>query len=255
MTERAEKREHDIVRAFVDLSTELVNDYDVLEMLSQLTTSCADLLDVSSAGLLLADNRGVLHVAAASSERTQQLELFQLQRDEGPCLDCYSSGTAVIVPDMAAEQERWPQFSRAALDAGFKSVHAVPMKLRGNILGALNLFGESVGCLEDSDLDLAQALAHVACVAIVNEKSASDHVTVNSQLQHALTSRIVLEQAKGVIAHAGGLEIDDAFIVLRGYARHHGRKIGEVAREVVNREIRGETLLQHSQSAAPRPRS
>ena len=255
MTERAEKREHDIVRAFVDLSTELVNDYDVLEMLSQLTTSCADLLDVSSAGLLLADNRGVLHVAAASSERTQQLELFQLQRDEGPCLDCYSSGTAVIVPDMAAEQVRWPQFSRAALDAGFKSVHAVPMKLRGSILGALNLFGESVGCLEDSDLDLAQALAHVACVAIVNEKSASDHVTVNSQLQHALTSRIVLEQAKGVIAHAGGLEIDDAFIVLRGYARHHGRKISEVAREVVNREIRGEMLLQHSQSAAPRPRS
>lgn len=254
MTERAENRERDIVRAFVDLSTELVNDYDVLEMLTQLTTNCASLLDVSSAGLLLADTRGVLHVAAASSERTKQLELFQLQRDQGPCLDCYSSGAAVVVPDMAAEQERWPQFSRAALDAGFKSVHAVPMKLRGNILGALNLFGESVGRLEDSDLDLAQALAHVACVAIVNEKSASDHVTVNSQLQHALTSRIVLEQAKGVIAYAGGLEIDDAFVVLRGYARHHGRKISEVAHEVVNREIRGETLLQLSQSAAPRPR-
>ena len=255
MTERAERRERDIVRAFVDLSTELVNDYDVLEMLTQLTTNCASLLDVSSAGLLLADTRGVLHVAAASSERTQQLELFQLQRDQGPCLDCYSSGVPVNVPDMAAEQERWPQFSRAALDAGFKSVHAVPMKLRGNILGALNLFGESVGRLEDSDVDLAQALAHVACVAIVNEKAASDHVTVNSQLQHALTSRIVLEQAKGVIAHAGGLEIDEAFEVLRGYARHHGRKISEVAHGVVNREIRAQTLLQLSQSAKPRPRS
>ena len=156
---------------------------------------------------------------------------------------------------MAAEQERWPQFARDALGAGFKSVHAVPMKLRGNVLGALNLFGESVGLLEDRDLDLAQALAHVACVAIVNEKSASDHLAVNSQLQHALTSRIVLEQAKGVIANAGGLEIDDAFGVLRGYARDHGRKLSEIAHEVVNRELRGETLLQHSQSAALRPRS
>lgn len=255
MNERADQRERDIVRAFVDLSTELVNDYDVLEMLSQLTTNCAALLDVASAGLLLADDRGVLHVAAASSERTQQLELFQLQRDEGPCLDCYSSGAAVAVPDMAAEQQRWPQFSRAALSAGFKSVHAVPMKLRGNVLGALNLFGERVGRLEDSDLDLAQALAHVACVAIVNEKSASDHVTVNSQLQHALTSRIVLEQAKGVIANAAGLEVDDAFTVLRGYARDHGRKLSEIAHEVVNRELRGETLIQHSRSAALRRRS
>lgn len=255
MTKHADHRERDIVRAFVDLSTELVTDYDVLDMLSLLTTNCADLLDVASAGLLLADDRGVLHVAAASSERTQQLELFQLQRDEGPCLDCYSTGVAVSVPDMAAEQERWPQFSRAAVGAGFKSVHAVPMKLRGNVLGALNLFGERVGRLEGSDLELAQALAHVACVAIVNEKSAADHVTVTSQLQHALTSRIVLEQAKGIIANAGGLEIDDAFTVLRGYARDHGRKLSEIAQEVVNRELRGETLLQHSRSAGLRRRS
>lgn len=255
MTERADQRERDIVRAFVDLSTELVDDYDMLEMLAQLTTNCASLLDVASVGLLLADDRGVLHLAAASSERTQQLELFQLQRNEGPCLDCYRSGAAVSVPDMAAEQERWPQFSRAALGAGFKSVHAVPMRLRGRVLGALNLFREGVGVLEDSDLDLAQALAHVACVAIVNEKSASDHLTVNSQLQHALTSRIVLEQAKGVIAQSGGLEIDDAFKVLRRYARDNSRKLGDIAQEVVNRELRGETLLQHSQSDVARPRS
>ena len=255
MTERADQRERDIVRAFVELSTELVNDYDVLEMLAQLTTNCATLLDIASAGLLLADDRGVLHLAAASSERTQQLELFQLQRDEGPCLDCYRSGAVVSVPDMSAELERWPQFSRAALGAGFKSVHAVPMKLRGKVLGALNLFGDSVGGLEGGDLDLAQALAHVACVAIVNEKSASDHMTVNSQLQHALTSRIVLEQAKGVIANAGGMEVEDAFIVLRGYARDHGRKLSEIAYEVVSRELRGEKVLSHSQSATPRPRS
>lgn len=255
MTERADQRERDIVRAFVDLSTELVNDYDVLEMLSQLTKNCASLLDVASVGLLLVNERGVLHLAAASSERTQQLELFQLQRDEGPCLDCFSSGAAVIVPDMAAEQERWPQFCRAALGAGFKSVHAVPMKLRGTVLGALNLFGENVGRLDDSDLDLAQALAHVACVAIVNEKSSADNVSVNAQLQHALTSRIVLEQAKGVIAQSGGLEMDDAFTVLRRYARDNGRTLSDVSAAVVDRKIRGETLLQHAARAAARPRS
>jgi transcriptional regulator with GAF, ATPase, and Fis domain len=239
------RREPDIIRAFVDLSDELVSDYDMLEMLSRLTANCAELLDIASAGLLLADERGVLHLAAASSERTQQLELFQLQRHEGPCLDCYRDAAPVTVPDLAAEAERWPQFSRAALDAGFASVHAVPMRLRGHVLGGLGLFSEAVGHLGDNDLGLAQALAHVASVAIVNEKSAADLATVNSQLQHALSSRIVLEQAKGVIAHAGGLAIDDAFLVLRRYARDHGRKLGDVAAQVVNRELRGETLLQH----------
>ena len=250
-TDRAEKRERDVLRAFVDLSTELVDDYDVLEMLSKLTTNCASLLDVAAVGLLLADDRGVLHVAAASSERTQQLELYQLQRDEGPCLDCFAAGKAVNVPDLAAEAERWPKFSRAALAAGFKSVHAVPMLLRGRAIGAMNLFGESVGQLDDSDLELAQALAHVACVAIVNEKSAADHATVNTQLQHALTSRIVLEQAQGVIAHAGGLEIDDAFTVLRRYARDHGLKLSSVATDVVNRKLRADALLQHTSPSTP----
>lgn len=250
MTNRTEQRERDVLRAFVELTAELVDDYDLLEMLSGLTTNCADLLDVASVGLLLADDRGVLHLASASSERTQQLELFQLQRDEGPCLDCFRAGAAVLVPDLAAETERWPEFSGAALSAGFKSVHAIPMLLRGRTIGALNLFGSGVGRLEDADLHLAQALAHVACVAIVNEKAAADRTTVNTQLQHALTSRIVLEQAKGVIAHSGDLEIDDAFAVLRRYARDHGRKLSAVAHEVVNRELRAETLLQHRATVA-----
>lgn len=249
-TDRAERRERDVLRAFVDLSTELVDDYDMLEMLSNLTTNCATLLDVGSAGLLLANDRGALHLAAASSERTQQLELFQIQRDEGPCLDCYHDGATVSVPDLEAERERWPQFTRAALDAGFKSVHAVPMRLRGNVLGGLGLFGDRVGQLDDSDLDLAQALAHVACVAIVNEKAAADRTTVNTQLQHALTSRIVLEQAKGAIAHSGDMEIDDAFTVLRSYARENGRKLGAVAADVVNRKLRTDVLLQHPRTAS-----
>lgn len=248
-----ESRERQIISAFVEMSNELVDDYDVVDVLSQLTGHCVHLLDVAAAGLLLADGRGVLHLAASSSERSHHLETFQLQRDEGPCLDCFHDGHRVLVPDLADEQQRWPQFSRAAREAGFKSVHALPMRLTGNILGAFGLFGDQPGTLNDDDLALAQALLHVASVAIVNERSATDRATVNSQLQRALTSRIVVEQAKGVIAHAGGLGMDDAFTVLRRYARDHGTKLSVTASRVVDRELRYDTLLQHARSAAILP--
>jgi GAF domain-containing protein len=246
-------REPAIIRAFVDLSNELVDDYDVVEMLVQLTTSCASLLDVSSAGLLLADERGVLHLMASSSDRMHHLEMFQLQRHEGPCLDCFHERRAVLVPDLDAEEERWPQFCDAARGVGYRSVHALPMRLKDSMLGTLGLFGEERGSLDEEDVALAQALVHVASVAIVNERAAADRATVNSQLQHALTSRIVVEQAKGVIAHAGGLEMDAAFAVLRRYARDHGRKLSDVAAEVVHRELPQETLLQHARAASVLP--
>jgi transcriptional regulator with GAF, ATPase, and Fis domain len=250
-----EARERNIIRAFVDLSNELVGDYDVVEMLSRLTTNCAGLLDIASAGLLLADQRGVLHLLASSSERTHDLEIFQLQRDEGPCLDCYHERAAVIVPDLAGEEQRWPQFVRAARTVGFQSVHALPMRLRNTVLGTLGLFGERIGRLQDDDLALAQALVHVASVAIVNEKSSTDLATVNTQLQNALTSRILIEQAKGVLAHSGGLEMEAAFAVLRRYARDHGRRLSDVAADVVNRELLGDTLLQHARTAAGPPQT
>jgi GAF domain-containing protein len=248
-----DQRERDIVRAFVDLSNELVDGYDVVDLLTGLTVNCAKLLDIASAGLLLADGRGVLQVLAASSENTRNLEVFQLQRDQGPCLDCFESGSAVIVPDLATEADRWPQFASVAEALGIASVHALPMRLHDTVLGALGLFGATVGRLEDDDLALAQALAHVASVAIVNEQSAADIATVNVQLQEALRSRIVLEQAKGVIAHTGGLEMDDAFTVLRRYARDHGHKLSDVARQVVARDLRGQVLLDHARSAAILP--
>ena len=244
-----ESREHEIIRSFVDLSNELVDDYDVVEMLAQLTAHCASLLDISSAGLLLADGRGVLHLMASSSERTHHLELFQLQRDEGPCLDCYRERAPVKVADLEAEQERWPEFCEAARAVGFRSVHALPMHLKGNVLGTLGLFGEEVGALEDDDLALAQALVHVASVAIINERAANDRETINAQLQHALTSRIVVEQAKGVIAHGGNLEMDAAFAVLRRYARDHSRKLSDVAGEIVRRELAQDAVIDHARSA------
>ena len=246
-------REHDIIRAFVELSNELVDGYDMVDLLSEWTRNCARLLDVAAAGLLLADGRGVLHLIAASSERTQHLELFQLQRRQGPCLDCFHSGVAVVVPDLKAESQRWPDFAKVAESVGYASVHAVPMRLRDTVLGALGLFGETAGRLDDDDLELAQALVHVASVAIVNEKSASDRDTVNAQLQHALTSRIVLEQAKGVLASVGHLEMDVAFTVLRSYARSHSRKLSSVAEQLVNREMRGQELLDFARSVSILP--
>lgn len=250
-----DSRERDVVQAFVDLSFELVQDYDLVELLDQLTATCARLLDVASAGLLLADERGTLHLAASSSERTHDLEMLQLQRDDGPCLDCFRSDTPVLVPDLRAEQERWPQFVPAALRVGLLSVHALPMVLRGSTLGALGLFGEHTGRLNDDDLALAQALVHVAGVAIVNEKSAADRETVNAQLQHALSSRIILEQAKGVLAHAGTLDMAAAFDVLRGYARHRGRRLSLVASQVVDGSLPASELLAHARATGrPQPR-
>jgi GAF domain-containing protein len=241
-------REHILTQAFVSIANSLVDGVDVVELLSGLTTDCARLLDVASAGLLLADGHGSLHVLAASSERTRDLEMFQLQREEGPCLDCYRTGVPVEVDDVAAEAERWPHFVEAALAAGFASVHAVPLRLRDTVLGALNLFGNQVGPLQADDLDLAQALAHVASIALVAERAAGDRETINQQLQHALTSRISIEQAKGVLAQLGNLEMDQSFAVLRRYSRDHNRRLSEVAQEVVSRQLSGTDLLVHAQT-------
>ncbi|WP_406832395.1 GAF and ANTAR domain-containing protein [Pedococcus sp. KACC 23699] len=225
----------------------------MVEMLSEWTGNCVRLLDIDAAGLLLADGRGVLHLMAASSERIRHLEAFQLQKVQGPCLDCFNSGEPVVVPDLRAEAHRWPAFVEAAEAAGFASVHALPMTLRDRVLGSVGLFGYSVGRLDPDDLALAQAMVHVAGVAIVNEKAASDRDLVNTQLQEALTSRILLEQAKGVLANEGGLAMNDAFTVLRRYARDHGRTLTSVAEQVVNRSMRGQDLLEYARSAAILP--
>jgi transcriptional regulator with GAF, ATPase, and Fis domain len=247
-------RERAVSDAFVSLASSLVDGADVVELLSGLTSDCVLLLDVAAAGLLLADPRGVLHVIAASSEQTRSLELFQLQRDEGPCLDCFRGGAPVSVVDLSHEAERWPQFVPAAEAAGFASVHALPMRLRDNVLGTLGLFGAGVGALNSDDLNLGQALAHVASVALVAEKAASDASAVNEQLQRALTSRVLIEQAKGLLAQLGELDMDGAFEVLRLYSRDYNFRLSELARLVVAREVPGTQLLQHAKVKAERRR-
>jgi GAF domain-containing protein len=251
-------REHDIIAAFVALATNLAEGFDVVELLSGLTADAVRLLDVTSAGLLLADTSGVLHLLAASSEATGELELYQLQRNEGPCLDCFHSGEPVSVPDLSSETGHWPQFTAAAASAGFAAVHAVPMRLRDTVLGALNLFNTRTGPLAEEDLALAQALAHVASVALVQDKAAADEDLVVSQLNSALTSRVVLEQAKGVLAQVGAVDMGDAFTSLRSYARDHNQRLTDVASAVATRALPGREVLDHvteSTTAAGQQRS
>jgi hypothetical protein len=247
----SDSRERDVTRAFVSLASSLANGHDVVELLSDLTVDCARLLDIASAGLLLADSLGVLHVLAASSQRTHHLEVFQLQREEGPCLDCYRGGSPVSVPDLDQAAARWPQFVKAARMAGFASVHALPMRLRDNVLGTLGLFGTTIGPLNREDLVLGQALADVASVALIQDKVASDRGVVNEQLQTALTSRVVIEQAKGVLAQLGNLDMTQAFAVLRKYSRDHNLRLTDVAQATVTRSLAAQDMIDYVTSRTP----
>ena len=241
-------RERLLSSAFVSIANSLAEGYDPMDLFIGLTTDCARLLDVASAGLLLADGRGVLHLMAASSDATRDLEAFQLQREQGPCLDCYQAGSPVLVPDLTQESARWPAFVPAATKAGFAAVHAVPMRLRDTVLGTLGLFSTSPGTLNADDLDLAQALAHVASVALVADKALSDKTAISEQLQNVLNSRVALEQAKGVLAERGELNMTQAFAALRGYARDHDHRISDLAVDLVHLELRAEQVLEHART-------
>lgn len=245
------ERERSVTEAFVLLADSLVGVFDVVDLLNSLTEICARLLDVASAGLLLADSSGILHVIAASSEETRTLELFQLQRDEGPCLDCFRTGKAVRIPDLQNQAGRWPQFVAAAASRGLVSVHAVPMQLEKKVLGSLGLFGASVGTLNDDDLNLGQALAHVASVALVSGNATADQERLSQQLQTALNSRVFIEQAKGVIAEFAHVSMDEAFSVLRKYSRDRNLKLTEVAQGVATRILPIQELVSLRQSSRP----
>jgi GAF domain-containing protein len=236
-------REHQLSRAFVALADTLVADYDVIALLDQLVGHCTLLLAADAAGLLLADNRRQLRVVASSSEDAQLMEVLQIQADEGPCLECYRSGSPVSVPDLGDTVDRWPAFAAAAQQAGaFRSVHALPMRLRGEAIGALNLFHRAPGPLPAADLALGQALADVATIGILQERAIRRGEVLNEQLQSALNSRVIIEQAKGVVAQLMGLGMDDAFALLRGRARRLGLRLVDVARAVVAGEIGAEEL-------------
>jgi GAF domain-containing protein len=226
-------REGHLVHAFVTLADTLVDDYDVVEFAQELVEDCVSLLDVDSAGLLLADLRGGLQMLASTSEQTRMLELLQIQSDAGPCLQAYRTGQQVLIDDLGSDTGRWPEFATRATDDGFGSVIAIPLRLRNERIGALNLFRRAPGRLTDSDLLVAQALADVATIGILHQRVLTRGALVNSQLQTALNSRVLIEQAKGVLAERLGLDMDQAFVQLRTMARSNNRHLSDTARTVI----------------------
>ncbi|GHH42512.1 GAF and ANTAR domain-containing protein [Lentzea cavernae] len=237
------ERESRLLRALVQLADTLVDDYDVVDLLHGLVEHCVQLLDATAAGLMLSDQHGGLRVVAYTSVQTRMLELFQVQASEGPCLDCVHSGEPVLVADLSTELRRWPRFAPLAVEEGFASVYAVPMRLRRETIGTLNLFRRDTGLLNDEDMLVVRALADTATIGILQERAIRRSEIVTEQLQTALNSRVVIEQAKGVLAFAGDLEMEQAFNALRSYARSAGRRLADVARELVVGELRPADLL------------
>jgi GAF domain-containing protein len=218
---------------FVDLADTMVADFDVIDFLHLLTDRTVLLLAASAAGVVLADPRGELRVAAASSEEAGLVELFQLQNDQGPCLDCFRTGRPISAADLTGPDQRWPRFAQAATQAGFRTVEALPMRLRDQVIGALNLFRAEPDPFETADLRIAQALADVATIALLHERNVRRSETVAEQLQAALNSRVMIEQAKGKLAERYGIDMDRAFTMLRDYARNTNQHLTDVARDFV----------------------
>lgn len=237
-----------LVRTLVELADNLVDDFDVVDVLTLLADRSVEALDVAAAGVMIAGVDGELHVLASSSDAMRSLELFQLQASQGPCVDCYRTGRPIVNVDLAAVNGLWPIFAPAALEAGFRSVHSLPMRLRGRTVGALNMFRADPGVLEDDDVTAAQALADVATITILQHKSSVDAQRLNEQLQGALLSRIIIEQAKGRISEAAAIDMDDAFKRLRAHARTHNLLLADVARSIADGSLSPRSLDPHDQS-------
>jgi GAF domain-containing protein len=230
-------RESLLTRTLVQLADILLDDFDIAELLTMLAERCVEILDVSAAGVMLATAEGALRVVASSSEAMRLLEVFELQASEGPCVDCFRTRQSVLNQHLGNSDDHWPRFGPVALDAGFHSVHALPMRLRGNAVGALNLFRCDRGDLDDADIVAGQALADAATITILQHRAVLERQLLNSQLSHALESRVVIEQAKGVLCERAGLTMEEAFTRMRQHARSHNLTLASVAAGVVDGSV------------------
>jgi GAF domain-containing protein len=243
MNEGEQSREQRLSSTFVALADTLVSDYDLIDLLHGLTSACVDLLGTAAAGIMLSDQAGHLRVMASSTEQARLLELFELQNDEGPCLDSFRLSQPVELVRLGEAQDRWPQFVHAASEAGFDAVQAHPMRLRDQTIGALNLFYRAEQNFQPSDSHLAQALADVATIGILQQRSIHRSEELAEQLQSALDTRTIIEQAKGVLAERGGLSMDGAFDVLRRYCRSQRLHLADTARGIVEGHLDTGQLL------------
>ncbi|WP_223693709.1 GAF and ANTAR domain-containing protein [Leifsonia poae] len=230
-------RQERLVDTFATLADTLVVGYDVVDLLQTLVERCREVLDVTAAGILLADGNGELDVVASTSEAVRLVELMQLSAAAGPCVDCFTSGQIVSLPDIDGSPPRWERFRASALEQGFASAFAVPLRLRETTIGTLNLLREQRGELGEADVRAAQALADVATIGILHERMLRESDAVREQLQGALNSRVVIEQAKGVLAHTHRISLEEAFDILRSYSRSRSLRLADVARAVVQLEL------------------
>jgi GAF domain-containing protein len=226
-------REEELLTAFIEFADTMVDEYDIVEFLHRLAVRCVELIDVAEAGIMLADRDGALHYVASSSERMRLIELLELQHDEGPCVDAYRSGVPVHAV-LGHLEDHWPTFSPHAREAGFESVSALPMRLRTEVIGALNIFSNTESVLDAPDQIVAQSLADIATIGILQERALQDARVVSTQLEAALESRILIEQAKGIVAERNQVSIDTAFTQLRAYARSNNRLLSRTANEVID---------------------
>ncbi len=229
-------------QVFVELADTLVTDFDVVDFMTVLAHRCVELLGASESGVVLADEHGSLRSVASSHESARLLDLFEIQNQEGPCLDCYRRGEQIVNVSLTPADYRWPKFGAEARRLGFTTVHALPMRLRGQVIGAINVFGSNAGTLTEDEVAVGQALADVATVGLLQERSIREARLLNEQLQAALNSRIVIEQAKGMLAERRDIEMDTAFETLRSHARNTNQKLSDVAHAVVAGTLNAESL-------------
>jgi GAF domain-containing protein len=226
-----------LLRTLVELADNLVDDFDVVDVLSLLSDRCVQALDVAAAGVMLASPSGALQMVAASSDAMRTLELFQLQADEGPCIEAYRTGEPVVNVNLTAARGRWPNFTARATREGFQSAHSLPMRLRQHTLGALNLLRVDTGPLNENDVAAAQALADIATIALIQHQAATDAQTLNNQLNSALNSRVVIEQAKGKVSQATNADMAQSFRRLRNHARNHNLLLAVLSEHVARGAI------------------
>lgn len=233
-------REHWLARTLIELADTLADDFELDALLSRLLERCVELLGAADAGIVLTNDEGCLQAVASTSERMHVLELLEVQNEEGPCLDSYLSGTPILNAPLS--DERWPAFTALARDAGFRRVHAIPLQHASVAVGALNIFHADEGVSPSADLDVVQSLADIATISVLHHRALSYASTAAGQLEHALRSRVAIEQAKGVLAERLQIDVDAAFALLRGFARNHNEHIAAVAGSVVRGTLTSEQL-------------
>lgn len=231
-------REARLLQTFVTLADTLVADYDVVDLLQTLVDACRDILDVTDAGILLANAEGDLELIASTSETTRLVEVIQLAAEAGPCIECYRSAKPVTVADLTDVPPEWSAFQRSALQNGYTAIDAIPMRLRDVTIGTLNLLHTSTESGSDADLSAATAFADVATIGILHERAVHDSTVLAQQLQTALDSRVLIEQAKGVVSYTAQVPVDAAFELIRSHARENGLRLSDVAGRLVRRELR-----------------